>query len=705
MKKPDKVTGSDCLQYINKPIGICTRTQSWQYYSDPGNDKWSLAHYGYSNALYGGLYFNTIIHKIKHDTSKRVVGLVTDTYGDGGERVVYLGNETFSFQRNYTYESVYDTFNIACNIDYLTVLGNMVKPDNYRYSTPFETTMSGGLVTAPNWNGARCVLSPNQGYSISEIEAIDYIPTFTKSRDFQMNQGRLEFKYADATISNADYFGLTTDKNNTLSSGENARRNSTIIFSEIAENPLAICSGNILGFANSISQRWAGGCPSTFNDATALQNFVFKDGAEYTSSNNCSHAYNIILTYSEAAALRYLQDGTLPNDAFLYPLDFENLPRYSKEPTGDDDDDNGGDPDDDGDKDRITDVTPLVKPSLTPTVFNANNVYWLNMGQLSTFLTWFWYDIQQFSVLDPTTWDNLFDNIEGLYADLAQAVISVRYMPVNPDYIGGVGSDKPIKLAQVQTEGDFPTIDTSSSPDIQDIGSYQIEPKFNSYLDLPPYTEIQLYLPYYGYIDLDADIFMGHTLNIKAVYDWISGTIQYFLFVDDKFMVNMYLAKMCVDIPITLQSAYDRDRAIQNNTITALSGLMSAGASAVSGNPIGLALSAGAVASPQQSAPIKVEGMTGETGALYAPSRCSIIIRRPTTTAKGSAYARNVGYAWAKTATLNTLTGLTVCSNPRITFNGVEYVDEEGHATGIMILPLDDEINEIYTKLEQGVIL
>ena len=173
----------------------------------------------------------------------------------------------------------------------------------------------------------------------------------------------------------------------------------------------------------------------------------------------------------------------------------------------------------------------------------------------------------------------------------------------------------------------------------------------------------------------------------------------------------MYTAKMSVDIPITLQTAYDRDRAIQDNVATTLSGFMSAGAGMMSGNPIGMVMginSLNSSVSPQNTAPIKVEGMSTEQGSLYQPSRCAIIVRRPVTTKKGASFEKNVGNLWCKTARLgdyDNIRGLTICANPRIRFNGAEYYNDSGQPTGKMLLPLESEIQEIYRLLEGGVIL
>lgn len=696
-----KVTGTDCLAYINRHIGVADR--KYNVTSQLFADNYCLHHQGYDTYIHGGLVVNTLIQKIPHDINKRIVGLVTDIFNDGGEKVYFLGDESLSLTNNSGYKVSNTELHLACKCKYIYSIQALdyIKDEDIQYMPNF--TQDTHLV-APTDSECKVLLGYINDNGVSEIEALDFIPQFrgTNVRNISSYHG---FKYGDNDIS-GNVFSITTNKSNTLSVGENIANYNMTLDTEVYDNPLAICSGNIFTYVRDQWHRWLSTCPQNFNDPNDITNFSYNDGVPLNNINGCSHCYNIILTKNEQEAIDYINNGTLPSDAYLYPLNFDDLPKYQPSDNKDNDDDDGND-EPDSDNTRDVDETPIVEPYLTPSILNANNVYWINVGELNDFLLWFWYDIQQFSILDPSTWDNIFDSIEGLYANLANAVLSIRYMPIKPEWIGGLGSQEVIKIAQIQKNGLVDTIGKNKSI-IRKIGEIKIQNDFNSFVDYAPYSELVLYLPYYGYVTLDIDIFTGHNLTVYGVYDIMSGTIQYFIFYDDTFMVNMYLAKMCVDIPITLQSAYDRDRTIEQNVATTLSGFMSAGAGALTGNPIGLTMgisSLNQTVSPQNSAPIKVEGITSEQGSLYAPSKCAIILKRPVTTNKGSAFSKCIGYLWCKTSKLSELSGFTICENPRIHFNGVEYVDENGNNTGIMILPLQEEIDEIYSLLEEGVIL
>lgn len=698
-----KVYGENCLNYINRYIGFAT-TRGAQ----DSDIRDSI--YGFdikaSDApeqamlLNSGSHFriNNILYHVPHDVTKRIVGLVTEKYEDGGLRVAILGDETLQLDTQLPqYGILSHEISIRPYCTYQTqALGNVTKDD-------FDTSPI--ISNANVQNGKTLVNYRVNNGQLTYDEAIDYTPVYIKgTADY--GAGNNCFSYQGSRGLQV-YNTLTTNKNNTLVFGDYALED--IPFYNVFDgNPLRYLGGNLAYTAQYYSIGYSALCPAEFEDGNYFHAYEMPSPL-IESYNGVCIPFNLILTEHESDAIAYINNGILPRDAHLYPLEWDNLPIYNPQTPGqDDDDDDGGNPDDDAKPSRDVDPTPVVAPSLLPTMFNANNMYWLNIGEFNNFLIWFWYDIQQFSVLDPTTWDNLIDNINGLYAELASAIIAVRYYPIDPDWVGGLGSQEVIKIAQVQKDGLVDTISKLNVPPIRNIGSYTVNKDFDSFLDLPPYSELTLYLPYYGYIQLDMDMFNGHSIDVKATYDILSGTITYYIFYDDTFMVNTYTAKLAVDVPITLQTSYDRDRAIQNNIATSLSGFMSAGAGMMSGNPIGMVMGISSLntsVSPQNTAPIKVEGMTVEQGSLYLPSKCAVILRRPVTTKKGSSFAKNNGYLYCKTAKLSDLTGLTIVKNPRIRFNGAEYYNDSGQPTGKMLLPLESEIQEIYRLLEGGVII
>lgn len=724
MKDYYKVEGLACLDYTDLPIGFLSSAPrggfSYNDYMINGLREHNVAPtFGNSSAYQQvGQDYSTCIVScglqnqiIRFRNSGRVCGLILDDNDDGSYKIAIMGNESISYRTDSNIDHI--TYGLL-----VTGRGQQDPDDDEKYIIPEipEIGTSGD-----------CIIYIYEEHSDGTVtyntaDLLDYEPTLEPVNQLSaFGIFLLTGIYHGNNLinnSNISRFELSTDKTNTLILGAQTFQSVINLHNHDMKDIRNQLCGDFYDYgvtSYSLLRALSLIIPPVFEGA----NNLYAKGSAWGGSANFpieKHAFsfipcNMVLTRLESSAIDYVQNGNLPSDAFLYPLDWDKLPSYKLPDLNNDDDDDDGDPDGtnpDGNRDRDVDPTPLVTPTIVPTMLNANNIYWLGVGRLGMFFTWFWYDIQQFSILDPTTWDNIFDNIQGLYNNLSSAILSIRYYPVRPEWVGGLGNQSRIKLAQIEQDGAVDTINTFTQPPIEKIGSFNVAKDFDSYLDLAPYSQLVLYLPYYGYVDLDIDIFNGYSLDVYATYDILSGTITYYVYYDDTFMLNTYTAKMSVDIPITLQTQYERDRTIQSNITTALSGFMSAGAGALTGNPIGAVLGVNALQasmSPQNTAPIKVEGMLAEQGMFYAPSKCAVILRRPTTTKKGDAFKRNNGYLWCKTETLKNLSGLTICKNPRITFNGSEYYNDSGQPTGKMLLPLDSEITEIYELLEGGVII
>ena len=417
--------------------------------------------------------------------------------------------------------------------------------------------------------------------------------------------------------------------------------------------------------------------------------------------------YNLILTENETEAKEYLRSGRIPSDAWIYPWNPDEFPSTSPinpdddgEPSGDEGDPDGKTPD------LVIDDMNPVTPVTTPQSLNPNNLYWLQKGQLATFFNWFWLDAG--TIIDA---GDLWDKIRGLYNDLASAVINVRYMPVLPAWIGGTSSATNIIVGQIECPmANVETINRNTQI-IRDVGVFDLAGYLRkNFIDYSPHTEISLYLPYHGFIALDSDLVDTiEKIDIKCVYDIISGTIQYMIFAKDKSnnkaLINSCISKMAVDIPVTLQSKSDRDSAIFNNVMNATAGLMSAGVSLAMKNPVGMALSiGGAVGSGTQSAQLSVKGTTGESGAFFMPQKCAIFIKKSFYKLP-SKYGLHIGYPCFKSYKMDSksLKGQMVkIQNPYIDFSGNLYTRDE---IKVRNKPLKSEIDKIYELLKEGVII
>ena len=706
------VTGTSCLDYIQKPIGIFKRSRGGSTGLDVLQPySYSLTMLGHDNGsdeqnaimISHGSLINVLL-KWKHDINKRVIGYVTGESEDGGYEVILLGNENINFSTSGNNCDVSTTsLGHRCTVKYENVpfTTKWEKPDDIPIYTQFSED---GFLT-PYINNPICNVLRN-GNSVSDNvsfdDAIDYKLIFIEAtRQMALLTDAWTEYQGNIMPPASNYYKLTDDVNNTLKIGkiypitDAPNLDGEYYVTTEYKNPLSLLSGNLYGYLNSILSQFVAMCPDSFASAVPLQEFLRVVGVNCATVNMCTVPFNLILTRNKQFALEYLSNGTVPPDAFLFPLDWENIPTYN--PTDDDEPEDV--PNDNKPDDNTRDVIP--NPPITPSFIPANlsnyNYYWLTVPQYSDFLNWFWNDIGDYS-----DFDDIIAKVTGLYNDLASAILMCRFYPVDITRIGGIGTSSNIKVGMIEKQGAVDTISQASPPNAYLLGHIKINSKYKSFLDLAPYSQLSLYLPFHGFIDLDIDIFNNHEVWVYAIYDYLTGTIQYLIYCDNQFLINTCVCKLAVDIPITLQTKNDRDSAVFQNVSSVVGGLIAGGASLMSGNPIGMAIGAkeavNSVTSATYSAPMNVRGTVGETGALYSPPKCAIILRRPTiqSSDKGSSlntWKSRVGQLCGYGYTLSNLkgAGLTVCYTPVINFTKT--------------IPLQSEIDEIYDYLQKGVIL
>lgn len=702
------VNGEECLNYINKPLGLANIRDTWSDQQiigadTPGDGVFNLrvsAEVGDNRLRNRPNVVTPYLYQVEHDINKRICGFVTDNYSDGGKRVVIMGNERISLTG---LKGIALSVGFSGNMMYEVPLGGEVRKKPYNFNPQI------GEAVAHSSSDCGCngwVRDEWAGFSdmyASFDDTLDYNPRWHNNisiEDVGETQTQL-FSYQGGDFDGQPV--LTTDKNNTLVYGEAVLQNNMIYLygGADSDNPLDCIAGNLYFYLSSVSNSFNGLCPDSFLSPAYLDQWTAQAGFNAFTFNGICVPYNLILTNSEQSAIAYVENGTLPPDAYLFPLDFDNLPKYDETvPTGDKPDDfpDDNDPDDD---DRDFDPTPPETPSFTVNQLTNYNWYWLTVPEWSAFISWFWNDIGDYS-----DFDDIIAKVKGLYNDVASAVIMCRYYPVDISWIGGLGTQSNIKLGMIEKEGAVDTISQLNALHAVDIGHVHIGTKYKSFMDMSPYSQLSLYLPWHGFIDLDMNLFNGHDVYVKALYDYLSGTIQYYIYYDNELLVNTILCKMAMDIPITLQTKNDRDSAIFNNVSSTIGGLVGAGAGIISGNPIGMALGVtqgvGAFNSANASAPMRLMGNVGESGAYIGCQNCFVVVRRPTiqpsdgnsTTMKGlSTWKKNVGMLCGYGYTLSDLSGqgFTVCHSPRIDFKSTT--------------PLQTEVDEIYSYLEKGVIL
>lgn len=77
-----------------------------------------------------------------------------------------------------------------------------------------------------------------------------------------------------------------------------------------------------------------------------------------------------------------------------------------------------------------------------------------------------------------------------------------------------------------------------------------------TFLDYAPYAKFSVYLPYIGFVDVDANDFVGHTIGVKYRGDVISGALTAYITKDGSVMYQ-YTGNCAVNIPLSTDSWSD----------------------------------------------------------------------------------------------------------------------------------------------------
>ena len=388
---------------------------------------------------------------------------------------------------------------------------------------------------------------------------------------------------------------------------------------------------------------------------------------------------NIHTTHSLEKARKYLTDGTIPSDDNFVESEDGNPPEEK---------DSGGD---DDDMDGMTNTGHTDKQSIlnSPT----NKYYILEYNGLNTFCDWFWNGIlAQMSDDYTILGDYAVNLLTGAYGDLNKYVVGLRKLNVDINTFFNITSHNNIQLGRYTLNNFECDAIKTDKEEMPLLAEYRFpmrhannnKPTHGNFLDFPPYTTVSIYIPFIGIVPIDGNMVVGRTIRIYGAVDVIAGTIHYNVFVQtpskEWSLIGSYEGKCGVDIPLAL------DNSMQNST-----NILKMAADVTMGmctkNPSSLLN----VGNGIFTEPINNLGAQTTNTTYYNPNRCAVIMQSAIGFVPEN-YDRTVGYMWGKSAKLDTLTGLTVCKNPRIG----KFEDNT---------PTETERAEIYSLLETGVII
>lgn len=245
----------------------------------------------------------------------------------------------------------------------------------------------------------------------------------------------------------------------------------------------------------------------------------------------------------------------------------------------------------------------------------------------------------QVNALGAYLWtQNIIELIAQFFQNPLDAIISLHMVYCTPT----TGSPKNIKLGYLDS-GVAADVVTSQYVDIA-CGDIQIPEMYRNALDYNG-VDIQIFLPFIGFRALNTKEVMGATLRVIYKVDVYTGICLASIYVirpGASQLLYTFEGNCSIDIPLT---SADRSRLV--------SGLITAGVSAVTGNPAGVV---GGLASVHAS--IERSGsFSGNAGAMGV-KKPYVIIKRAIS-AQATNYAKQYGYPLNKSAKLGSFTGYT----------------------------------------------
>ena len=256
------------------------------------------------------------------------------------------------------------------------------------------------------------------------------------------------------------------------------------------------------------------------------------------------------------------------------------------------------------------------------------------------------------------------------------AIVSLMYFPIKEDM--GFGNATYVNLGQYQT-----TIGARQAlPSIlKDCGTYEIHPKWNnSWIDRE--TQITLYLPFCGTINLEPDVYMGRTIRVEYLIDLTTGNCSAVVSYkpdgtgtgERKVITDIANGNCGIDLPITglqqqtlnsqLFNAAETNKQLKtNNAFKGFKSIMNGVSSATNGNAPGVLgtiqdflniFSSEKISDynlEHTMMPMKMIGTNGSMTGAMCELKPTIIFSRPVP-AYNDAFIANNGYACCEAGVL-----------------------------------------------------
>ena len=269
----------------------------------------------------------------------------------------------------------------------------------------------------------------------------------------------------------------------------------------------------------------------------------------------------------------------------------------------------------------------------------------------------------------------------GIPLDAGQFVIGLYQLPVDiPSFC--TTSQEKIVLGKLETNAVGKKLLTVNRK--THLGEYFISANCgNNFLDYAPYTEIKLYIPFCGMVELPPNLFINSTVSVDMIIDIISGSCKGVVMCNNTFYTSINGSLMC-SLPLSLEQCATKSLSVINSANSIMSGI-------IFGNKNYSALNTvttlgEAMIENNNIAPSHISGNMDSVVNFYDPQCCILFMTYPEVNMGdiGKTHGKVCNYQ----DTLKNCHGYTVVNNPHLE-----------------IKCTNTEKDEITKLLEQGVIL
>ena len=248
------------------------------------------------------------------------------------------------------------------------------------------------------------------------------------------------------------------------------------------------------------------------------------------------------------------------------------------------------------------------------------------------------------NILQSTDFANFIDTTKKLLSDCASALRSCTFIPLS----SVSGASTTIKISNYDTHT-VPGYETGTETYTAIVS---IPWNFSDFRNRSQYTSLSLYLPAYGWLDLNADDYNGKSsINVKAEVDTLTGATSYMI-------DNVARCSTSIGKPVAVGVS-------TSGMLNGISSVMGAVGGAVSGNILGAVSNTFNACTSVLSRSVGSIGSNGSLVGLNGGNLKAVCISHNTSETPAD-MANTLGRPYNNVTTLSNISGYCECANASV---------------------------------------